>query len=263
MLRMCGIDPQDVALIRHSGKGKLGFTPYDLWNRQDDSFDRYQSTQAQDKPLFSAPFWASFVSTPLNETLFVGLYAATKGDRSEIDWLCPMTGLPPGEDKGRSSDLYYLTPLDIFDTYRGVLKIEWDKGYIAWARHAATSEFAVVGKNVDSPATGIDLSREGDLVWSLQRTVERDPRLVRAVISRNLTLNGGKCVCEACQFQHADSGMFDVHHSNPLLAGPRLSRSTDLIVLCPLCHRRAHRSGDRFRPYSLAELRLWNESNRP
>lgn len=113
LLRAHGIDPAKVTLLRHTGKrGRLGFTPHDLWQRQDGSFDLYQCTQAPDKSLFELPYWASFVSNPAKETLFVGLYGATKGDRSEIDWLCPMTNMPPGEDKRRPSDLYQLVPLD-------------------------------------------------------------------------------------------------------------------------------------------------------
>ena len=122
MMRVHGIDPAQVALLRHTGKkGHLGLTPHDLWRRDHGLFDLYQSTQAPDKPLFEAPLWASFVSGPAGETLFIGLYAATKGDRSDIDWLDPMTGMAPGEDKGRPSDLYHLIPLDALSGTRPVI----------------------------------------------------------------------------------------------------------------------------------------------
>ncbi len=263
ILRAHRIDPAQVALLRHSGKGPLGFTPYDLWRREDGSFDRYQSTQAPDKPLFESPYWASFVSNPANETLFIGFYGTTKGDRAEIDWLCPMTGIPPGEDKGRPSDLYRLVPLDALSEYRGSLKIAWDDGWIAWARYARRSDHTVLGEVDTRPIASFEASPEGEETWRAQRAVERDLRLRKAALSKNSGEHDGQYACEACNFEHADRAMFDVHHPHPLLTGPRMTRVSDLVVLCPVCHRRAHRSVNRMLPYSVAELRTWNEAGRP
>ena len=96
------IDPARVALLRHTGrKGPVGVTPHDLWLRQDDSFMCYQNTQAPGQRRFDLPYWASFVASPANDTLFVGLYAAIKGDPSEIKWLDPMTGLLPARRRRR------------------------------------------------------------------------------------------------------------------------------------------------------------------
>lgn len=203
------------------------------------------------------------MSNPANETLFVGLYSAATGDRAEIDWLCPMTDLPPGEDKERPSDLYHLRPLDILSEHSGRLKIEWNGGKIGWDRYAGRNEFTIIGEVDTQPITDLDASPEGESIWRTQRGVERDSRLAKTPLSKNADENGGQYVCTACGFRHPDRAMFDAHHPHPLLAGPRMTQASDLIVLCPVCHRRAHRSVNRMLPYSLAELRRWNEDGRP
>jgi hypothetical protein len=263
LLIASGIDPAQVTLLRHSGTSRLGITPYDLWQRRDGSFDRYQSTQALGKALFHSPYWASFVSNPAKETLFVGLYSASLGDRAEIDWLCPMTGMPPGADKGREADLYHLTLLDTFREHRGILKIQWDTGWVAWARYASRSDHAIVSGADIRKITAFAASPEGEATWQMQRKVERNSRIAKAALAKNAEMHGGVHVCEACGFQHSDRAMFDAHHPHPIAAGPRMTQAYSLIVLCPLCHRRAHRSTNRMLPYKLEELLAWNEAGRP
>ena len=264
LLSINGIDFTQVTLLRHSGKQKQsGLTPHDLWQRWDGSFDKYQSTQAAGAPRFKSPYWASFVSTPANETLFVGLYAATLGDRTEINWLCPITGMPPGADKGCSMDFYHLTLLNTLSEHRGNLKVQWDAGQRVWAQYAHRNNRAVIG-SVDTKQIAVFASSpEGEATWHMQRKAERSSSLASAVLKKNAETHGGFYACEACGFQHSDRAMFDVHHSHPLLAGPRRTRAADLIILCPLCHRRAHRSTNRMLPYSLIELQDWAEAGRP
>jgi len=264
LLSANGINPAQVILLRHSGRGRLRITPYDLWLRRDGSFDRYQSTQATGKKaLFQLPYWASFVSSPANETLFVGLYAATLESRAEIDWLCPTTGLPPGADTGLSMDLYHLTLLEAFSQYRGTLKIQWDDGWVAWARYAKRGDYAIIGDAGTGQIAAFSASPEGEATWQMQRKLERSSSTSKAALVKNAEAHGGVHVCEACGFQHSDRAMFDAHHPHPLLAGPRKTRASDLIVLCPVCHRRAHRSPNRMLPYDLMELRAWNAAGRP
>lgn len=264
LLWVHGVDPAQVAVLRHTGrKGRLGLTPHDLWQKEDGSFDLYQSTQAPDQSIFNSPYWASFVSNPANETLFTGLYAANKGDRSEIDWLCPMTGLPPGEDKGLPSDFYRLTLLDALSEYRGSLKIGWDGGWIAWARYAWRSEHEVLSEIDMRPVARFEASPEGEATWRIQRGIERDPGLATKALRKNVDRHSGQYACEACNFTHTDRALFDAHHPHPLSNGPRMTQVSDLVVLCPLCHRRAHSSENRMLPYSLAQLRAWNEAGRP
>ncbi len=258
-----GIDPAQTAILRHSGTARLGITPFDLWSRRDGSFDQYQSTQAPGKPLFHRSIWASFVSTPARETMFVGMYAATLGRRSDINWSCPMTGLPPGADKGRDSDFYHLTPLQALSEFQGSLKIEWGGGYVAWARYAEHKDHRIMGEVEIASIATFAGSPEGRSRWGVQKGVERSSAMADATLVANAAQHGGSYVCEACGFSHQHRAMFDVHHTHPLLAGPRLTRAEDLLVLCPLCHRRAHQSDSQMLPFNLAELQAWNDAGRP
>lgn len=265
LLRVHGIASSDVALLRHSGRGPNGITPFDLLMARDGSFEVYQSTQAPGKKLFQmSKYWASFVVDRGGETLFVGLYTAKKGDRAEITWKCPMTGLRPGADKGRASDFYHLDPVEAFARHSERLRINWGAGgERAWAQHAKHSDKLVIGEIADPKLDDLIASEEGAKIWRLQRSAERDARLVQFALNLNASTNGGLYMCLACGFQNTDSGMFDVHHPHPLYCGERKTRGSELQVLCPTCHRRAHRSGNRMLPYSLEVLKQWNAAGCP
>jgi 5-methylcytosine-specific restriction enzyme A len=56
--------------------------------------------------------------------------------------------------------------------------------------------------------------------------------------------------------------MFDAHHPAPLAVGKRVTLPEHLQILCPTCHRRAHRKG-RVQPFSLLELQAWVRAGRP
>lgn len=103
---------------------------------------------------------------------------------------------------------------------------------------------------------------EGERIWKYQLEAERDAGL-RAAAKRDNFHRYGKYTCEACNLTSSDSGMFDAHHITPLHAGKRITRVEHLLILCPTCHRRAHRSPDRLRPFSLLELRNWIDADRP
>lgn len=117
---------------------------------------------------------------------------------------------------------------------------------------------------VSSPSQLITIDQsavEGNGVYELQLKLERDPKLRREAKRTNLE-RYGKHTCEACKFAHLDSAMFDVHHPTPLAAGVRKTFASQLIVLCPTCHRRAHRKS-KIDPFSLDELREWIQQGRP
>ncbi|MDR6820237.1 hypothetical protein J2X76_005434 [Neorhizobium sp. 2083] len=103
---------------------------------------------------------------------------------------------------------------------------------------------------------------EGDRVWKFQQEAERDAGL-RVAAKRDNFHRHGNYTCEACNLTSSDSAMFDAHHITPLLVGKRITRVEHLLILCPTCHRRAHRSPDKLRPYSLVELRSWIGAGRP
>jgi hypothetical protein len=104
-------------------------------------------------------------------------------------------------------------------------------------------------------------SEEGKRIWDLQYRAERDPRLSRDAKRLNQA-KFGVPTCEACNFQNDDSAMFDAHHPTPLAAGSRTTHAEHLQILCPTCHRRAHRGPDRLQPFSLHELCDWVRAGR-
>lgn len=104
-------------------------------------------------------------------------------------------------------------------------------------------------------------AQEGEKVWKLQLKLERDPAIAREGKARNAARYGSP-TCEACDFSHTDQAMFDAHHPTPLAIGVRVTLPEHLQILCPTCHRRAHRKS-RLEPYTLLELRNWNAAGRP
>ena len=71
-----GINLSEVVLLRHKDQRALkGRSIYELWRDNRTQFDLYQSTQKiVDRAKLKATYWASFVATPANETMFVGIY---------------------------------------------------------------------------------------------------------------------------------------------------------------------------------------------
>jgi hypothetical protein len=113
------------------------------------------------------------------------------------------------------------------------------------------------------PALPLGSSPEGSRKFRLQAFTERNSALSREAKRLNGEAHGGLITCEACQFGHPDSALFDAHHERPLAGGVRQSKVTDLKVLCPTCHRRAHRTDNPLAPLSLDQLRAWVEAGRP
>ena len=104
-------------------------------------------------------------------------------------------------------------------------------------------------------------SDEGKRTWQTQMAIERNSKTSKEAKLLNIA-KYGLPTCESCRFEHTDTGMFDAHHPTPLAAGQRITMAEHLIVLCPTCHRRAHRK-DRLDPYSLKELKEWVAVGRP
>lgn len=96
---------------------------------------------------------------------------------------------------------------------------------------------------------------EGDLKLSLVRRRERNPR------NRLLAIKIHGTACKVCREDHAKRfgfalSLVEVHHAQPLSqsGGARIyDPKTDLVPLCPTCHRAAHRR--RPLPFSVAELK--------
>jgi hypothetical protein len=140
LLRDEGLNPSDVKLVRHqtpSGGGRL--TPYQLWHANDSRFELYQSIQGS--AIFSgAKMLASFVATPLNETLFVGLYdidGMGKAPRGLVD---PISG----KDVRKSNSYYHLSLSQKLADYQGRLTVKWGEGYRAWVQLARKQDKTIV-----------------------------------------------------------------------------------------------------------------------
>jgi hypothetical protein len=109
------------------------------------------------------------------------------------------------------------------------------------------------------PTMGAD---EGAEIYKRQRQAERDRKLARRVKELNRR-KFGKFTCEACRYKTDDSAMLDAHHIRPLAGNvERHTLPEHLLVLCPTCHRKAHRKS-KLDPYSIEELRTWVADGRP
>ncbi|WP_392887782.1 GIY-YIG nuclease family protein [Pseudomonas migulae] len=138
-LNSVGLDLSRVRLVRHQDqRASRGKTPYDLWVAGDGRFDEYQSIQARD--VFSNAGWvAAFVATPLNETLFVGIYRVAGLSTVPVGTKDPLTG----EDVS-GLHLYDLQPDDSLCDYAGRLVIEWGPGLRSWVQRADNQDKKVL-----------------------------------------------------------------------------------------------------------------------
>jgi hypothetical protein len=130
-----GINLSEVVLLRHKDQRALkGRSIYELWRANRTQFDLYQSTQKiVDRAKLKATYWASFVATPANETMFVGLY------RVEFRGLIIRDTPAPHTDevyRAGSADIYELTLADALTDLVGRLFIDWGPGARIWAQRA-------------------------------------------------------------------------------------------------------------------------------
>ncbi len=125
----------DVRLLRHKDRrAAKGRTPYELWRDKPQQFDLYQATQSvENRKKLKAPYWASFVGTPSDETLFVGIYGVKNHRLLEQDTPKPHMA---GVDKAGSCDIYDLTLEQRLNDLVGKLLIDWGPGGRAWIQHA-------------------------------------------------------------------------------------------------------------------------------
>lgn len=143
IVKDAGLAPQEVSLLRHQdNRASKGRTPYVLWRDHRDDFEFYQSHQSiKNRPKFQRPYWAAFVGTPDNETLFVGVYAASYRGLLDHDTKLPHT---EGIDKAGSCDVYDVRLHDALADLRGKLFVQWGEGFRAWVQHADRQDKAVI-----------------------------------------------------------------------------------------------------------------------
>lgn len=135
LLSAVGIDPADVRLLRHKDQRALkGRSPYEMWRDDRDQFELYQSTQSlRNRSYLTGKYWAAFIGTPADETLFIGLYRTENLGLSQEDFIEPHTlKLSPAG----SCDKYRLELVEAFREYDGRLFIDWGPGLRSWIQRA-------------------------------------------------------------------------------------------------------------------------------
>ncbi len=139
ILKAEGIDPADVRVVRHHDtRPECKNTPYALWRRDPTLFEKYQNIQGRDR-FEVGKLLASFVRTPSDKTLFVGMYRVNaKGvtDENEIDpcSLLPKPGLV----------LYETSRDERLKDMQERLVVDWGKAYLAWHQRANKNDKRVI-----------------------------------------------------------------------------------------------------------------------
>jgi hypothetical protein len=143
VLSAAGIPSGDVLLMRHQdGRSTKGRTPFRLWRDSPVHFEIYQSHQRIDRRQnLNRPYWASFVGTPKNETLFVGLYRMKGFHPNEAELIEPHNDevKPAG-----TVNVFNLSLASELSDLIGLLYIDWGPGQRAWIQLAENHEKPIV-----------------------------------------------------------------------------------------------------------------------
>lgn len=134
------IDPRSVVLLRHQITGsRTLLKPYDLWRAANGSFEAYQSIQSKAR-FRKDDLLASFVVTPADETLFVGLYLV-----QSVGGVPPDQKDPVAPDHDLTGCFWHVTMPDTrLDEYSGRLLIDWGKGFRTWVQSAGRQDKRVI-----------------------------------------------------------------------------------------------------------------------
>lgn len=143
ILNAANFDVSDVRLLRHKDtRAEKERTPYILWRDNRPMFDLYQSTQGVvHESKLRASYWASFVGTPNDETLFVGIYKVIEKRLLERDTPKPHMD---GMDIAGSCHIYKLELELRLDDLIGKLVIDWGDGERAWIQHAYRQNKSII-----------------------------------------------------------------------------------------------------------------------
>ena len=143
VLQAAGFNLGDIRLLRHKdNRADKGRTPYELWRDNRDQFNLYQATQSiKNARKLRASFWASFVGTPSDETLFVGIYSVKTRRLLEQDTPMPHRD---GIDKTGTCYIYDLSIETRLSDLIGKLLIDWGPGERAWIQRADKQDKPIV-----------------------------------------------------------------------------------------------------------------------
>jgi hypothetical protein len=142
ILQSEGLALGDVRLLRHQDqRSDRGRSPYELWRDYRSDFELYQSHQRTERrPHLRSRYWASFVGTPSDETMFVGVYRVEFRGLLETD--APLV-IREGVDKAGTCDVYDLRLEEALRDLIGKLFIEWGPATRAWVQRADQQNKAV------------------------------------------------------------------------------------------------------------------------
>jgi hypothetical protein len=143
LLEASEIDPRNVRLFRHRNARAAGaFTPYELWRDRYDAFMAYQSGQSarSEKIIGHAKFWASFVVTPNEETLFAGLY----GVSSKRPAIFGAPGVSGREKMEAEPILYELEERGELSELIAKLTIDWGGVLLPQVQRAETNDKQII-----------------------------------------------------------------------------------------------------------------------
>jgi GIY-YIG catalytic domain len=162
VLRYEEIDPKTVQLVRHQdNRSAVQCTPYNLWRLGGGGLELYQ--RLQKKRVFNiGGLLASFVATPSEDTLFVGLY------RVGSVGIAPNGTIDPVLQQERGGHhLYDVQPDSRLSDYIGHLVIDWGKGFRAWVQraHLRDKQIVEIRKDVkEQPFPGFT-----DFCWDIEQ----------------------------------------------------------------------------------------------
>jgi 5-methylcytosine-specific restriction protein A len=123
-----------------------------------------------------------------------------------------------------------------------------DRERLGKVAQAIRQSYQVVEPSTPAEVEEEDGFPEGKVIYRLHRGHERNPELVRRAKEKAMDV-AGRLACDACGFDFArvygevGRGFIECHHLTPLaeLSAERISRLSDLALVCPNCHRMIHR----------------------
>lgn len=144
VLRQAGLDPADVRLLRHKdNRADPGRGPYHLWLKAPDDFMAYQAIQSPSKrTTLSGRYWAAFVATPSDDTLFVGIWSAFYLGLNPTRLARPQS--KDTFEEPATVDTYQLTATDYLADLAGRLVVDWSVGQRSWVQYAHARDKQVI-----------------------------------------------------------------------------------------------------------------------
>lgn len=145
ILTELAVFPADVRLLRHQTVKYSGRTPYTLWRDDPEGFLLYQSIQSvQNRPRLAARYWASFVVTPAQSTLFIGLFEVERLGPCDATIIDPLRLVPVTQGGARDLEIYRLSSFEPAAALAGRVVIEWGAGARSWVQRAENQAKPIV-----------------------------------------------------------------------------------------------------------------------